>query len=455
MEKLFEYLAQQEQAHLEELFTLLRQKSISATGEGIPECAGLLAEIMRKSGIEHVQLYPTAGHPIVYGDVLADCPTLLVYGHYDVQPVEPLELWDTDPFEPVIRDGRLFCRGCSDDKAQLYAHIKGMEAVLKIHGRPKVNVKYLFEGEEEIGSPHLKEFIRTHIGLLQCDACIYSDGCYHDSGHPMLLLGVKGTISAEITIKTAERETHSMRAAAVPSAAWRMVNLLHTLKGEDGTVKIDRFYEHVRPITPLEKETCAKIPFDHQKMLDFYGVSAFIKGRVSDDYYYNMVFEPTCNISGLKAGYVGKEAKGIVPNTATVRLDMKLVPEQTIGEIQEKLLSHLQRHGFGDAVVRFSQGGFEPCWTPINDFYVQVAKEAVQKGFGEDPILLPSAAGGAPHYLFADYLGVNTIEIPYASADQNNHAPNERMLLSGFFAGIRTSAALILCFRRMPAPEAT
>ena len=265
LQKVFDYIEAHQQDYLDELFTFLRQKSISTTNEGVSECAQLLADIMVRAGIEHVQIFPTKRHPVVYGDILVDpsLPTQLVYGHYDVQPADPLEEWDSDPFEPVIRDGKIFCRGCSDDKAQLFAYIKGVEAYRKVNG-PKlpINIKYLFEGEEEIGSENLEEFIATHKELLQCDAAIYSDGHMHEMGYPILLLGHKGMVTMEMTVTGANRDTHSMRAPAIPSAMWKMVEILHSMKDETGTVKIEGFYDDVREPNQLERETAEKIPVD-------------------------------------------------------------------------------------------------------------------------------------------------------------------------------------------------
>ena len=446
LNKVFEYIEAHKQDYLDELFTFLRQKSISTTNEGVTDCANLLAGIMTKAGIEHVQIFPTKRHPVVYGDILVDpaLPTQLVYGHYDVQPADPIEEWNSDPFEPVIRDGKIFCRGCSDDKAQLFAYIKGVEAYRKING-PKlpINIKYLFEGEEEIGSENLEEFISTHKELLKCDAAIYSDGHMHEMGYPILLLGHKGMLTLEMTVTAANRDTHSMRAPAIPSAMWKMVEILHSMKDETGLVKIEGYYDDVREPNTLERETAKKIPVDVEGIKKSYGIDHFVQNRTGDNYYYNIVFEPTCNIAGLYGGYMGEGSKTVLPHKVTAKMDLRLVPNQDPHDILEKIKKHLAKHGWTDGVeIKTFHENF-PARTPIDDPYVALAAKAVEMGFGEKPVLFPSVGGGGPHYIFDRQMHIPVIEIPLACADQNNHAPNESMGLHGFYCGTKMAAALI------------
>ena len=390
LSKVYEYIEEHKQEYLDELFTFLRCKSVSTINEGIEECAELLAEIMKKAGIEHVQIFPTERHPVVYGDLIFDpsYPTQLVYGHYDVQPADPIEAWDSDPFEPVIRDGKIFCRGCSDNKAQLFAYIKGVEAYRKINGKAlPINIKYLFEGEEEIGSQNLEPFVVEHKELLKCDAAIYSDGHMHEMGYPIILLGHKGMIQ-------------------------------------------------------LEKETAKKIPVDVEDMKKTYGIDHLVQNRTGDNYYYNIVFEPTCNIAGIYGGYTGEGYKTVLPNKVTAKLDLRLVPDQDPNVILEKLKAHIQRRGFKGVELHVFHGNY-PARTPIDNPYVALAAKAVEMGFGQPPVLSPSVGGGGPHYLFDRQLHIPVIEIPLARADQNNHAPNESMGLWGFFCGIKMAASLI------------
>lgn len=442
MKEIFEYIEQHHDAYLEELFTFLRCKSISTRDEGVKECAELLAGIMEKSKIK-ASIYPTDRHPIVYGERIEDetLPTMLVYGHYDVQPPEPLGEWESEPFEPTIRDGKIFCRGVSDDKSQLFTHIKAAQAWAEVKGRLPVNIKYLFEGEEEIGSPDLLPFVESHKELLKCDVCFYSDSHYHESGRPQINLGVKGLCYVEITLREAETDLHSMMATCIQNPAWRMVKLLNTMRDAEGNITIDGFYDDVRPLNQLEIDAVSKIPSDNEVLKKQYGVDHFIKGRKSDNFYYNLIFEPTCNIAGISSGFTGNGSKTVLPREAVVKIDMRLVPGQTPDKIYETLRRHLDNHGFEDAQLKH-YGMVTPSRTPVDHPYVEVAVQALREGFHEEPVIFPGIGGVAPDFVFTGHLGVPSIVIPYAAADQKNHAPNESMVLDGFFKGIRTSAAL-------------
>lgn len=443
MKKVFEYIEQHQQDFMAELFTFLRQKSISTRDEGVSECAELLAGIMEKSGIK-ATIYPTKRHPIVYGEAgnKAGAPTILVYGHYDVQPPEPIELWDSDPFQPEIRDGKIYGRGTSDNKSQLFAHIKGLESYLKTCGELPINMKYIFEGEEEIGSPNLEPFADSHKDLLKSDAAIFSDSHIHESGKPMTILGLKGMAYVEITLHGANRDIHSMKAPSIPNPVWRMVGLLNSLKGEDGFVKIDGFYDDVRPLLDLEIEAVNKIPLDKSAIMEDLGITKLVNNRTGDHYYYNLIFEPTCNIAGIFGGYTGEGSKTIVPNKVTVKIDMRLVPDQDPEDIYEKLKKHLQKHGYGDAEVKH-HGMITPSRTPIDNPYVAVANAAIAEAWGEEPLVFPGIGGAGPNYVFTRNLGMPCIVVPFASSDQNNHAPNESMSVNGFINGIKTSACII------------
>ncbi len=443
MKEIYEYLEAQKEAYLEELFAFLRARSISTTGDGVRECAGLLKSIMEKSGIK-TTVFETEHHPVVYGEWITSphLPTMLVYGHYDVQPAEPLEAWHSDPFEPVIRDGRIYCRGASDNKAQLFTHIKAFEAWRKVKGSLPVNVKYLFEGEEEIGSPDLAPFVEAHKELLQCDVCFYSDSHYHESGRPQINLGVKGLCYVEITVTEAATDLHSMMAASICNPAWRLVRLLDTFYDENGRVAVRGFYDDVRPVNGLEQDAVSRIPCDEALLKEQYGVSRFRGSVEPGRFYHNLIFEPTCNISGLVSGYTGEGSKTVLPGQASVKLDMRLVPDQKPEQIYRLVREHLDRHGFEDARLTH-YGMVAPSRTPLDNPYVNVAAGAVQEGFEEEPILFPGIGGVAPDYVFTGILGVPTMVLPYAAADQKNHAPNESMVLTGFYKGIRTSAALI------------
>lgn len=443
MQKVFQYIHENEARFMDDLFKFLRCRSISAQNDGVSDCARLLSSMMEDAGI-HTTIYPTERHPVVYGEILSDpsLPTLLIYGHYDVQPPEPYELWDSDPFDPQIRDGYIYARGVSDNKSQLFAHVKGVEAYLKTYGKLPVNMKYLFEGEEEIGSPNLEPFCASHKELLKSDLVVMSDSHVHETGHPMLILGLKGLVYLQITLRGANRDVHSMKGGVIPNPLWRMVSLLHSIRGEDGLIKVDGFYDTVRPLLPLEIEAIKKIPVDNQEIMRDLDIDHFLMNRTGDDYYYNLIFEPSSSIAGIYGGYQGPGSKTIIPNEVTVKIDFRLVPDQTPEDIIEKVKKHLVKHGFGDAEV-ISFGSLKPSRTPIDNAYVPVMARAIETAWGEEPIVFPNIGGAGPNYIFQDVLNTPSAVIPFAPFNQNNHSPNECMTVSGYYNGIRTAAALI------------
>ena len=440
--KVYGYIDSQQKKFLEDLFGLLRQRSISTQDDGVNECAELLASQMREAGIE-ASVFPTPRHPIVYGEVGPDgAPTMLIYGHYDVQPPEPLELWESDPFDPVIRNGKIFARGSSDNKGQLFAHVKAVQAYRHVFGELPLKVKFIFEGEEEISSPSLEPFVAGHRDLLKTDVCVFSDSHVQENGRPLVVLGLKGMLYVEITLKGANRDLHSMRAAAVPSPVWRLVHLLASLRGNDGLVRIPGYYDDVRPLLPEEIAAAEAIPCDKAAVCADLGISALLQNRNGNDYYKNMIFEPTCNIAGLKAGYQGVGAKTVLPSTATAKLDLRLVPDQKPERILALLKDYLAKNGYADAEIELL-GSLIPSRTPITHPLVQVAREAVADAYGVEPYIYPGIGGAGPNYVFERHLGVPCFTIPFATADQNNHAPNESLIVDGYFNGIKTGAALI------------
>lgn len=436
-----EYVQNNRAAILAELFQLLRQPSISTRDEGVRECAAMLAAMMRKVGIS-TEIFETARHPVVYGELIKEgAPTVLVYGHYDVQPPEPLEEWLSPPFEPEIRDGKIYGRGTSDNKAQLFTYIKSVEAFRQSIGEVPVSVKFLYEGEEEIGSPNLEPFAQKHKDLLKADLTFFSDSHIHETGRPLLILGLKGMVYVDLKVQGAAKDQHSMRATSVPNPAWRLVWALSTLKDRNNRVTIPGFYDDVRDLTPLEKDAVAQIPCDEDELKRYFGIREFMPGRFTSDYYTNLVSEPTCNIAGINSGFTGAGSKTVLPAKAFAKVDMRLVPDQRPADILEKLKRHLRAQGFGDIEVA-SQHFIVPSRTPIDHPAVAVIKEALREVYGLEPVVFPNIGGAGPNYVFTDILSIPCFVVPHATHDQANHAPNESMDLDGFFKGIRTAISV-------------
>jgi acetylornithine deacetylase/succinyl-diaminopimelate desuccinylase-like protein len=442
MEQIFRYVDQNRERFLKELFVLLRQPSISAQNQGVTECAQLLKQQMEAIGIP-VRILPTAGHPVVYGELTSGGAkrTILIYGHYDVQPADPIEAWHSPPFEPTLRDGRIYGRGTGDNKGQLFAHLKAVEAILKVKRTLPVNVKFLFEGEEEISSRSLRAFIHANRPLLAADYCYCSDGGMHHGDQPTIVFGVRGILYVEVNAAGANRDVHSGNLGAfVPNPAWRLVHFLSTLKDEQGRILVKGFYDAVLPPNDLEREAIDKIPFD-QQILRNLGLSDEPKpGEPS--FSERVMFHPTMNICGITSGYGGPGMKTIVPHTATVKIDMRLVVNQDPDDIFQKFTAHAREHGYGDLRIE-KLGAFYPSRTPITHHLGKAAAAAVRIGFGKEPLLLPCMGGSDPDYYFTRVLGVPRVNVPYAPHDENNHAPNENIKVEGFLCGVKATAAFL------------
>ena len=441
MRDVFSYLDENRDRFLEELFVLLRQPSISTQGVGVEEMARLLAESMTAIGIE-ASIQGTGGHPVVLGKLASPDSerTVLIYGHYDVQPPEPLELWQSPPFEPTIRNGRIYGRGTADNKAQLFAHLKAAEAFLQVRGRMPVNVVFLFEGEEEVNSASLKAFAESNRELLKADGALTFDGPGHESGRPIVRCGQKGQLYLEITAKGANRDLHSMRAAMVSSAAWKLVHALASMKDRQSNILVPGFFDGVRPPNAAELEAVRRVPNDAAAVRADLQVDQFIGG--DEMYHHHMSLTPTCNIAGLTSGYQGKGKKTVLPARASAKIDFRLVPDQHPGDIAEKVRSHLAACGFGDLEVAVL-GETWPSRTAVDHPYVQLVMRAIRSRAGLDPILSPSTGGSGPDYIFTGVLGLPSVWLPQSPADSNNHAPNENIAVEGVFRAMKISASIM------------
>jgi acetylornithine deacetylase/succinyl-diaminopimelate desuccinylase-like protein len=441
MQDVFHYIDKNQNNYLEQLFGFLRQPSISTQNLGVNECALMLMRMLKESGAE-TEIFQTAQHPIVTGQIRnpAASRTLLIYGHYDVQPPEPLNLWESPPFEPSIRNGRIYGRGVADNKGQLFAHIKATEAILRVRGKTSSNITFLFEGEEEIGSPDLAPFIQNHRDLLKADGCLVSDGSKHNSGRPTIFCGLKGILYLELHAKGANRDLHSMHAAMVPSPVWKLVHALASLKAQDGSVLIPKFYERVRKPTEAELQAVRKVPNLAADVRQKLEIEELLGG--DDDYYYNMFFSPTCNIAGIEAGYTGPGAKTVLPCRAFAKIDFRLVPNQQPDEVFGQVKQQLEAQGFADIEVK-KHSEFMPSRTPVDHPYVQLIAAAIRYATNQEPIIFPSMGGSGPDYLFTGVLGLPSVWLPLSPHDSNNHAPNENIHIEGLVEGIKIASTII------------
>jgi len=438
---IFAHIDAHRQEYLDRLFTYLRQPSISAHGLGIAETAEHIAGVMRPLGLEP-RIIPTSGWPLVLGERndRPGAPTVILYGHYDVQPPDPLELWDSPPFEPTIRDGKIYARGVGDNKGQHFAQILGIEATLAVLGTLPCNVKVLLEGEEEIGSPRMPEFIREHRDELTADLVITADGPTHESGQGTLHFGVRGVLSFELRARGANHDLHSGNWGGIaPNPIWTLIHLLGTMKNDQGTVTIDGFYDNVQPLTPLEREALEALPVDLPKIKRDLDLDA-LDAPAERGFFERLSAWPTFTINGFHGGYGGPGSKTVLPHEAYVKCDIRLVEAQTADEVFAKVEAHVRKYGPNVAIVR--QGSMDPSKTPIESVYTAPLVGAITAAQGT-PLLVPALGGSLPDYVFTKILGIPAFGTPYANADEANHAPNENLEIERFYNGIKTGAAVL------------
>lgn len=432
---------------LADLLRIVRQPSISAQNLGVRECAELEEALLKDAGLETLVL-ETSGHPMIYGEWLGapGKPTVLFYGHYDVQPPDPLDLWESPPFEPDIRDGRIYARGVADNKAQHFSHIAAIRAWMKSTRSLPVNVKILLEGEEEVGSPHLDETVREHRDLLAADLVYTSDGPITDERYPEISFGVRGMLYVELRATGPNRDLHSGHWGGVsPNPIWELVRLLNTMIDDENHVLIEGFYDNVLEPTPGARRAMDTLPFDTKETIAGIGITEMTP-PANLPYADRIMAQPTLNIAGFTGGYGGPGSKTIIPSKATVKIDMRLVPEQTPDEIWEKIQAHVERHAKSSSaeieIVRMD-GGMIPSFTPVEHPLANVVRDAVEAGFGQRPIDIASAGGSLPDATWTKTLGLPSFLIPYGAPEQANHSPNESYRIERLWQGIATSATLL------------
>ena len=443
MHEIFRYVDRNRERFLGELFTLLRQPSISAQNVGVAECATLLKSQLEAIGIA-AQVLPTTGHPVVFGEVKAPGAkrTILIYGHYDVQPPDPLELWHTPPFEPTIKDGRIWGRGTGDNKGQFFAHLKAVEAILKTAGRLPVNVKFLLEGEEEISSRSLRAFIEANRALLAADYCFCSDGPMLPNHQPTILFGVRGILHVEVSLKGANRDVHSGNLGVfVPAPAWRLVHFLNTLKDPQGRILIQGFADAVVPPTPLEAGDAPQDPIRSGRP-DRAGAARRTGGRgagllgATDVPAHCEHLRPDERLSGSRL-QDHRPAPGVGQDRHAPGGESG--PGRHLREVRRARQGARFRRPAHRAPGRILSVPDEPGSSP------RAARRSGRSGrdSAKEPVLQPCMGGSDPDYYFTRVLGIPRVNVPYAPHDENNHAPNESIMVEGFFSGIKTTAALL------------
>ncbi len=434
---------------LDELKELLRMRSVSAREgdeEGFRGCAEWVRAKLEKTGAE-ARLMETEGHPVVYAEIGGGDRTLLSYGHYDVQPPEPLELWESDPFEPTVRDGSIFARGVADDKGDVMARIQALRIYQEEIGPLPFKLKFFIEGEEEVGSPNLAPFVRANRELLSADACLWEGSMKDEAGRPMVFCGTKGMAYVELRAKGASHDLHSMYGGIAPNPAWRLVQALRTIKDENGEIAVDGFMDLVEPPSEKDLEALGRIPFDDAALRASWGVDRLDRNLTGEAALREYLLKPTANIAGIHSGYAGPGSKTIVPSEAFVKMDFRLVKGQSPGPVVALIRDHLKRRGFDDVEV-VDLHGVEAAKTPVDSPIVQTAIEAWE-GVGAEAVVYPTVGGSGPTSLIATELGIPTIMTgAVANSGSRIHAPNESARLDDYFEAIEYFAGFFNRFGR-------
>lgn len=431
----------------QELFDLLRIPSVSTDSsrkQDVLAAAEFLRQRYVEAGLENVQVFETPGHPIVYGDWLhagADKPTVLVYGHYDVQPPDPLELWTNDPFEPTVVAGKVYARGAADDKGQAYIHVKAIQSFLNTGTPLPVNVKIIIEGEEEIGSPNLVPFLEAHKEMLACDMVLISDTSMFAEDVPSITYGLRGLAYMEVEVTGPNRDLHSgVYGGAVANPLNVLCEMIAKLKDEDGVIQIPGFYDKVKPLTPEERDAYSALPFNEAAYAADLGVAETF-GEKGYSTLERASARPTLDVNGIWGGYQGEGAKTVLPGKAAAKISMRLVPGQNPKEIARLFADHFLSLAppYVQVTVHDHHGG-DPAVTDLDFYGMKAAARAFAEVYGKEP-LFTREGGSIPIVAsFKSILGVNSILMGFGLNSDNIHSPNEKFSLKDFHRGIKTSA---------------
>lgn len=443
MEAWKEYQSENKERFLDELLELLRIPSVSADSKykaDVARCAEAVKEHMLKAGCDKAEVCATAGHPIVYGEKIVDAslPTVLVYGHYDVQPADPLNLWDSGPFEPVIKDGKIYARGACDDKGQMYMHIKALETMVKTNSMP-CNIKVMIEGEEEVGSVNLGKFLEDNKERLKADIVLVSDTSMISMEHPSIESGLRGLSYMEVEVTGPNRDLHSgVYGGAVANPATILCKMIASLHDENNHITVAGFYDKVQELSAAERTAINNAPFD----LNEYKADLGVKEVWGEKGYTTLErtgIRPTLEVNGIWGGYTGEGAKTVLPSKAYAKISMRLVPNQVSDEISDLFKKHFESIApdYVQVKVTAHHGG-EPVVTPTDSPAYQAAAKAIQTTFGKEPI--PTRGGGSIPIiaLFERTLGLKTVLLGFGLDNDNIHSPNEKYDVFNYYKGIET-----------------
>jgi len=444
------YLNEHQDRYLNELLDFLRIPSISSLPDhagDVERAAVWVADRLAAAGMEHIHTMPTGGHPVVYGDWLhaANKPTILIYGHFDTQPVDPLDLWTAPPFEPQVRDGRVYARGATDDKGNMLVPILAVEALLHSEGTLPVNIKFLFEGQEEIGSPQIPAFIAAHKELFACDLAVSSDGGQWSETEPGILLGLRGGCGVQIDVQGAKTDLHSGEyGGAIQNPLHALVHLLASMRSADGKILVEGFYDDVAPLSDAERASLAAVPFDEQQYGDAIGVDALF-GEPGFTTRERTWARPTLEINGIYGGFQGDGIKTVLPNAAHAKITCRLVPNQDPDTIAQRVIDHVHKHAPTGVRVSAWQLPFRghPYLMPADHPGNEVARGVLTQLYGREPYYVRTGGSIPIVQVFLQELGVHTVNFGFGLPDEQLHAPDEFFRLASFERGQRGYVMLL------------
>ena len=443
------YLEKNLDRSIAELSRLVAQPSVGAQNLGMKECAALVGEMLKARGFD-VRIMDTQGAPVVYGERKGSSDrTLLIYNHYDVQPPEPLELWETPPFEPSLRNGKLYGRGVSDDKGHIVSRLHAIDALLDAGGELPCTIKFIIEGEEETASVNLYKFVVDNQALLKSDACMWEFGGVDHTNTPVQYLGLRGICYVELSIDLLSTDVHSGLGGSIfPNAAWRLVWALNTLKGPDERILIPGFYDNIKKPTARDVELLSALDDPTEDYKSRYGVPYFIKGLTGGvELKVEEIFSPTCTICGLTSGYQGPGSKTVLPARASAKVDFRLIPDQDPADILKKLRAHLDAQGFTDVQVT-DLGGDAPARTDPDDPFIQLVAKLAEEVYEMPMKLIPMSGGSGPNHPFVHVLGLPVATAGLGYPDTKAHAPNENIRVDLYLKHARHMARVIAEFAK-------
>ena len=446
--KAWDYAKVHESKFENDLKELVRQPSISAQAIGLKECAELVRNRMANLGFEARLVNVPDAPDVVFGELKGGkgANTLVIYNHYDVQPVEPLDEWNSKPFKPVVKNGKMYGRGVGDDKGEIVSRFSAIESLLQTEGSVKPNIKWIIEGEEEVGSPHFHNFVLKNKSMLKGDGCLWEEGDRSASGVPEIELGVKGLLYVEYRVKVGAKDQHSMYGPIAPNPAWRLVNIMRTIKNENNKILIAGFYDDVKKPTIEERKFLKRNEFSTRELIKALQIDYLYEGKDDVDTITKLLYSPSANIAGFGSGYLGQGSKTIVPKEAFVKMDFRLVANMRADDILAKLKRHLRNHGFTD-VELIVHSKVDPARTPVNSYIAETMTKCAKMVEGREPNVWPTSAGTGPLSLFTNGLKLPTamgLGVNYPGA--GFHAPNEHVILDYYHKAIKQLICLFSTF---------